>query len=103
MNAIAIAVASGLLGFVVGWAWHSVLARREAAAQQLAIIRHENAAIGLRNDNRHLAEWCARFRDLYLDAVTIVEPRAGAELRRKWAAVQAPEVVARALEHCRHA
>lgn len=102
MTVGAIAIASGLLGFVFGWVWCGIRASRAAAAQQLAIIRHENEAIGLRNDNRHLAEWCARFRDLYLDAVTLVDPRAGAELRRKWAAVQAPEVVARALEHCRH-
>lgn len=91
-----------LMVVVAGWCWdrhryRARIAQLEAGAQQGIVD-----AVRLRIDNRHLAEWCGRFRDMYLELAELVDPAKGADLRRKWAALQAPEIVARALDHCRH-
>lgn len=53
-------------------------------------------------DNQRMADWCGRFRDLYLDAIHLIDPRLSDELRVKWAQVQTPEVVNRLLQRVKH-
>lgn len=93
----------------IGWHWH---ARR--MAPKLATLQRENADLQRQNatlvgtvrsmaaDNQRLADWCGRFRDMYLGAVRTMDPRLAMELRQKWAAVQAPEAVNRLLQRMKH-
>lgn len=91
-----------LVAVVAGWCWDRRRHRARIAQLEAAALRGINDAVRLRVDNAHLAEWCGRFRDEYLNLATLVDPVRGADLRRKWAALQAPDIVARALERCRH-
>lgn len=85
------------LMYGAGWVQRHQMARarERQLRREFAILmaeRHKLAA-----DNRFLEEWCNRFRDLYLDAVSKIDPAYGAQLRKRWADTQAPHAVQRLL------
>ena len=85
------------LMYGAGWVQghHKARVRERKVIREFAELmaeRHKLAA-----DNRFLEEWCNRFRDLYLGAVTQIDPAYGAQLRKRWADTQAPHAVQRML------
>lgn len=93
----------------LGWFWRDRLAAEREAAL-LAELRRARKIVEdsisiestMYADNKRLAEWCGRFRDMYLDVLQDINPKLGAELRAKWAHVQAPEAVNRLLQRVKH-
>jgi hypothetical protein len=98
----ALALAAIAIAFAVAECRRERAARRQLAALQAVVAQQQRSLHRLVKDNVLLDHWCGRFRDLYIATVAQIDPAYAAELRAKWAQVQAPSAVARLLERVRH-
>lgn len=97
-----------LLGMALGALFNGVSAGRQQQALRVRALAAEAVAIAANAradhalaDNQRLAQWCGRFRDMYLHAVAQMDPNFADQLRAKYAEADAPMAVASLLERCR--